>query len=68
MAFRRSLSYSKYASISQQIYGVTVFEMVDMAVGFVMNHIRIFLSSEQNEFAIERKRITDYIRQDHSPR
>ena len=29
-----------------------------------MNRIRIFLSSVQNEFALEHKRIADYIRQD----
>ena len=29
-----------------------------------MNRIKIFLSSVQNEFAVERKRIEDYIRQD----
>ena len=29
-----------------------------------MNHIKIFLSSVQNEFAVERRRIADYIRQD----
>ena len=27
-----------------------------------MNHIRVFLSSVQNEFAVERRRIADYIR------
>ena len=29
-----------------------------------MNRIKIFLSSVQNEFALERRRIADYIRQD----
>ena len=29
-----------------------------------MNRIKLFLSSVQNEFAVERKRIADYIRQD----
>ena len=29
-----------------------------------MSRIRIFLSSVQNEFALERRRIVDYIRQD----
>ena len=29
-----------------------------------MNRIKIFLSSVQNEFAVERKRIAEYIRQD----
>ena len=29
-----------------------------------MNRIKIFLSSVQNEFAVERRRIADYIRQD----
>jgi len=32
-----------------------------------MNRIKIFLSSVQNEFAIERRRIADYIRQDTMP-
>ena len=32
-----------------------------------MNRIRIFLSSVQNEFASERRRIADYIRQDALP-
>ena len=39
MAFRRSLSYSKFANISQQIFGNTIFKMVDMEVGFVMSRI-----------------------------
>ena len=33
----------------------------------MMNRIKIFLCSLQNEFAIERKRIADYIRQDTLP-